>query len=228
MEENYRRASLLAWELRRRRRPLAVAPAPPDGRFFLGGRGLELWEWHRGFPPHGRPVVALDIETTGLRPGWDGVTEVALVREEPGERRVFRSFANPGRPIPPKVTEITGISDRDVREAPPLEEVLQEALPLLEGAVLVMQNAPFDLGFLTGPLKRIGYRIEGRVVDTLLAARRLMPGLRSYRLANLARVLAWPGSGFHRALSDAEATLWVAHELYFLKAAGRPLALEDL
>ncbi len=228
MESYYRRASRLAWRLRRAGRPLLWDGEPPDGRFYREGEALALWEWRIGFPPNGRPVAVLDLETTGLYPDRHGVTEIAVVRLEAGEKRVFQSFVNPGRPIPPKVQALTGITDTDVADAPPFEEVLAEARDYLEDAVWVIQNAPFDLGFLTPALARLGFRMEAKVVDTLRLARKTLPGLRSYRLGRLAEVLAWPGRGFHRALSDAEATLWVARELYYLRSRGRAIPLEEL
>jgi len=228
VESYYRRASRLAWRLRQEGRPLFWADRPPDGRFFRDGDALMLWEWRLEFPPAGRPVAVIDLETTGLYPGRDGVTEIAVVRLEGSEKRVFTSFVNPGRPIPPKVQRITGITDADVADAPPFEEVLLKAKPLLEDAVWVIQNASFDLGFLNPVLSRIGFKIDPKVLDTLRVAKRVLPGLRSYRLGHLAEVLAWPGEGFHRALADAEATLWVLHELYYLRANGRLISLEEL
>ncbi len=228
MESYYRRASRLAWRLRQEGRPLFWADRPPDGRFFRDGDALLLWEWRLEFPPGGRPVAVIDLETTGLYPDRHGVTEIAVVRLEGGEKRVFSAFSNPGRPIPPEVQRLTGITEDDVRQAPPFEEVLEAARPYLEGAVWIIQNAPFDLGFLTPALARIGFRMKPKVVDTLRLARKTLPGLRSYRLQRLAEVLAWPGGGYHRARSDAEATLWVAHELYYLRASGRAIPLEEL
>ena len=228
MEARFRQASRLAWRLRREGRPLLWSAEPPDGRFFREGEALGLWEWRLAFPPEGRPVVAIDVETTGLSPRRDRVTELAVVRLEAGEKRVYSRLVNPGRPIPPAVQRITGITDADVADAPPLEEVLLEARPLFEGAVWVIQNAGFDLGFLTAPLRRVGFRMRPKVVDTLRLARVSLPGLTSYRLGHLAEVLAWPGERFHRALDDAEATLWVARELYYLRASGRAIPLEVL
>ncbi len=228
MEERFRQASRLAWRLRREGRPLQLPLEPPDGRFFREGEALGLWEWRLGFPPGGRPLVAIDVETTGLSPERDRITEIALVRMEAAGRRIYRRLVNPGRPIPPRVQQLTGITDEDVRDAPPLEEILPEILPLVEDAVWVIQNASFDLGFLTPALRRAGLRMRPKVVDTLRLARVTLPGLRSYRLGHLAEVLAWPGRRFHRALDDAEATLWVARELYYLRAEGRAIPLEAL
>lgn len=228
MEERYRWASRLAWRLRKAGRPLLWPHDPPDGRFFRESGALGLWEWRLGFPPRGEPVAAIDLETTGLSPRRDGVTELAVVRLEAGEKRVFSRLVNPGRPIPPRVQALTGIADEDVADAPPLEEVLLEAAPLLQGAIWVIQNAGFDLGFLHPTLRRIGFRMKPKVVDTLRLARSVLPGLTSYRLGHLAGVLGWPGPRFHRALADAEATLWVARELYYLRAEGQPIPLEEL
>jgi len=228
MEERFRRASRLAWRLRKEGRPLLWPEEPPDGRFYREGEALGLWEWRIGFPPAGRPVVAIDLETTGLSPLRDRVTELALVRVEAGAKHTFARLVNPGRPIPPRVQQLTGITDADVRDAPPLEEVLLEARPLMEGAIWVIQNAGFDLGFLTPALERVGFRMNPKVVDTLRLARAFLPGLKSYRLGHLADVLAWPGRRFHRALDDAEATLWVLRELYYLRTEGRAIPLEAL
>ncbi len=229
MERRYRSASELAWRLRRLGRPLPLPVTdPPDGRFFVDGEGLGLWEWRYGFPPNDRPLVALDLETTGLSPRRDAITEIAVVRVEGGDRRTFSTLVRPHRPIPPGVERLTGITNAMVRDAPPLEEALEAALPLLEGAVWVIQNARFDLGFLAPALGRLGVRMEPDVVDTLALARRGLPGLRSYRLSHVADVLRWPGGGYHRALADAEAALWVARELYYLLGRGRPLPLEAL
>ena len=189
---------------------------------------LGLWEWRLGFPPKGVPLAAIDLETTGLYPGKDGVTELAVVRVEGEKVYRFSRLVNPKRPIPERVVRLTGIRNEDVRDAPPIEEVLREALPLLEGAVWVIQNAPFDLGFLTPVLRRLGVRITPKVVDTVSLARAALPGLKSYRLGYLSRVLALPPRRHHRALSDAEAALWVFRESYFLLARGREISLEEL
>ncbi len=230
MERRTREASRLAQFLRKRGRPLPWPGAePPDGRFFLEAGELGLWEWRRPFPPGGRPWVALDLETTGLSPARDAITEIAVVRLEGGEPRAFATLVRPHRPIPPRVERLTGITNELVRDAPPLEEALEAALPMLKDAVWVIQNAGFDLGFLAPALARLGVRMEPDVVDTLVLARRGLPGLRSYRLARLAEVLGWEGEGrHHRARADAEAALWVARELYYLLGRGRPLALEAL
>ncbi len=230
MERRYKRASELAWRLRREGRPLPFfLSAPPDGRFYLEAEGLGLWEWRYRFPPEDRPLVALDLETTGLSPRRDAITEIAVVRLEGGERRTYTSLVRPHRPIPPEVERITGITNELVRDAPPLEDALSGALPLLEGGVWVIQNAGFDLGFLAPALARLGVRMEPEVIDTLVLARRGLPGLKSYRLARLAEVLGFrPQGRYHRALADAEAALWVARELYYLLGRGRPMPLEAL
>jgi len=229
VERRYRSASELAWRLRRFGRPLPLPVTdPPDGRFFIDEEGLGLWEWRYRFPPDDRPLVALDLETTGLSPSRDAITEIAVVRVEGNHRRTFSTLVRPHRPIPPRVQRLTGITNAMVQEAPSLEEALEAALPLLQGAVWVIQNAGFDLGFLAPALARLGFRMEPDVVDTLVLARRGLPGLRSYRLSHVADVLRWEGGGYHRAMADAEAALWVARELYYLLGRGRPLPLEAL
>ncbi len=230
MEARYRYASRWVWKLRRLGQPVPVPSQPEwrDGRFFYEDGRLGLWEWRYPFPPDGRPLVAIDIETTGLSPGHDGITEFALVRREGGHWVRFQSFVQPGRPIPPRIQALTGIREDDVRDAPTIEEVLEKARPLFQDATWVIQNAPFDLGFLRPHLRRVGYKIEPKVIDTLGWARKGLPGVRRYGLGSLVEVLLIPVARQHRALADAEAAMHVAHELYYLLSSGTALPLEAL
>ncbi|NLE10215.1 MAG: GIY-YIG nuclease family protein [Actinobacteria bacterium] len=164
------------------------------------------------------PFVALDLETTGARAGASKITEVGAVRIE-GFREVrhFGTLVNPQRPIPPMITQITGITHEMVADAPRIEEVMPELLEFLEGAVVVAHNAPFDVGFLNYELQRLrGRRLGEGAIDTLPLARALAPGLPNYRLRTVADALGAPVTACHRALADAQAAGHV-----FVTLAGR-------
>ncbi|RIH81332.1 DNA polymerase III PolC-type [Meiothermus luteus] len=199
-----------------------------DGRFERRGGRVGLWEWSYGFPPRGEPVVVLDVETTGLSPERSEVIELALIRLENAQRVVFQRLVNPGGPIPPFISRLTGIRDADVQNAPDVYAVLQEAWPMLQGATLIIQNAPFDLGFLHPRLRRLGYRLDNPVVDTMDWARKALPALRKRGLDALAWAFDLEVAGRHRALGDAETTLQVAYEMYYMLTAGKPMAVGRL
>lgn len=175
--------------------------------------------------------VVVDLETTGLSPVRDRITEIGAVRARAGTVEAeLRSFVHPGQPIPAAVTAITGITDADVAHAPSIEEILPMLVDFIGGAVLVAHNAPFDVGFITAAAGRLGLRLPRfTVLDTAVLARRLIRDeVRDVRLSTLARHLRAPTSPDHRALNDARATLHVLHAL--IERAG-PLgasSLEDL
>lgn len=200
-----------------------------DGRFERGEAGIGLWEWKYSFPAQGEAIVVLDVETTGLSPDQNEIIELALVRLENGQRTVFERLVNPGVPIPPFISRLTGIRNEDVHGAADIYTVLCEALPMLEGATLVIQNASFDLGFLRPRLRRLGYRLENPVVDTIHWARKALPGLSKRGLDSLAWAFdLGPITGRHRALGDVETTLQVAYEMYYMLTAGKPCPVSQV
>ena len=153
------------------------------------------------------PFVVLDLETTGARAGASKITEIGAVRIE-GFREVrhLSTLVNPMRPIPPMITQITGITQEMVAGAPRIEEVIPELLEFLTGAVVVAHNAPFDVGFLNYELRRLkGRQLGEGAIDTLPLARALAPGLPNYRLHTVAEALGAPVAACHRALADAQA-----------------------
>lgn len=193
-----------------------------DRRFCWDGTEqgpLSLQRWEGPDPDLAEVAfVALDLETTGARAGLGKITEVGAVRIEGFQQvRRFGTLVNPMRPIPPMITQITGISQEMVADAPRIEEVLPELMEFLENAVVVAHNAPFDVGFLNYELQRLsGRRLGEGAVDTLPLARALAPGLPNYKLQTVAEALGAPVSAYHRALADAEAAAHV-----FLTLAGR-------
>jgi DNA polymerase-3 subunit epsilon len=175
--------------------------------------------------------VVLDLETTGLSPERDRITEVGAVRARGGEVLAeLRTFVHPGVPIPPAVTAITGITDADVANAPDVATVLPTVVDFLGDAVFVAHNARFDLGFLRAAARRLGLpALRPRVIDTAVLARRLIRDeVRDMRLGTLARHLRAPDSPDHRALNDARATLHVLHALIERASSYGATSIEDL
>jgi len=155
-----------------------------------------------------RPIVMLDFETTGLSPeSGDRITEVAALRIAGGEIvERYVSLVNCGVRIPPFITSLTGITQQMVDTAPLAEDVVPELIEFIGGDTLAAHNASFDEKFLKAEGARLGHacRHAGLVCSVKLS-RRVLPGLPSYRLGELARSLgiAFRGTA-HRAEADAE------------------------
>ena len=155
------------------------------------------------------PITSLDLETTGLEADGDRVVEAAVVRLEPdGVLRQRSYLINPGYPIPQASVEIHGITDEMVHGAPSFSAILPRLTSLIEGAILIAHNAPFDVGFIEAECHRCGLVPPKplAVVDTLVLARRVFRQPRS-NLGSLAQRIGLPLPGAHRALADARAAL---------------------
>lgn len=155
-----------------------------------------------------RPIVMLDFETTGLSPeAGDRITEVAALRIVGGEiRERYVSLVNCGVRIPSFITQLTGITQDMVDSAPSAGQVVPELLDFIGGDMLAAHNASFDEKFLKAEGWRIGRpTAHCGLVCSLKLARRLFPGLPSYKLGNLSSRLgiAFRGTA-HRAEADAE------------------------
>ncbi len=156
-------------------------------------------------------IVALDIETTGLNPDSDGITEIGAVRFK-GDRieDEFQTLINPGKRIPAHITRLTGITDSMVRNAPSIHEVLDELAYFVGDAPVLGHNVRFDLGFL----RRYGILTENEPLDTYEMAAVLMPNAGRYQLGALGQALGIPLPATHRALDDARVTHKVYTRLY--------------
>lgn len=156
-------------------------------------------------------IVALDIETTGLDPGKDSILEIGVVRFN--SHRVedeWSTLINPGRPIPPFITQLTGITDLMVREAPPIRSVIGKLAAFVGDNPVLGHSVRFDLSFL----RRHGILSLNDVLDTYELAAILMPGAGRYNLGALAQILSVPLPATHRALEDARVTRAVYQRLY--------------
>ena len=155
------------------------------------------------------PVVVMDFETTGLGPHCARVTEVAALRIEAG--RVtdrFVTLINCGVTVPAQITAITGITTAMVRAAPPVAEVMPALHRFVAGHPVVAHNAQFDQGFYEQELQRLQLRSSSEdFLCTIRVARRVLPGLATYKLSALsAHCGVRFSSAAHRAEADAQVT----------------------
>ena len=160
-----------------------------------------------------RIYVALDLETTGLDPQRDSILEIGAVKFRGDEvLDKFSSLVNPGRPVPPKITELTGITDEMVQNAPSLWSVLPRLSAFVRDLPVIGHNVAFDLGFL----RRQKVLASNESLDTFELAGILIPHEERYSLGKLTEALGVPEPQEHRALGDAQ----LAHQL-FLKLFDR-------
>lgn len=156
--------------------------------------------------------VAIDLETTGLDSSTDSIIELGAVRFRNGRAiERFERFVKPHvKRLPLEITELTGITDGDLADAPPLGEVAREFIDFVGASHFVGQNVAFDIGFLTAsPILKPHFspaKVIPRTHDTSLIARFLMPCIDAYGLASLTRRYKIPVRPNHRAACDAEAT----------------------
>lgn len=166
--------------------------------------------------------AVLDFETTGTQSVGEIIqVGLAIIEEDRSISRVYGSYVKPGTPIPPFITELTGIRDSDVEQAPELEEMMMELVPLLDDCVLVGHNVAFDFHFLQNALDRCGYLpFQGRILDTIDFLKICFPSLTTYQLGAVAAHFGLQHDRPHQADSDAHATALVLlrclEELYDL------------
>ncbi len=187
----------------------ALLGADPRVRQLPDGR------WAAVAEAQGSPLLedcafaVVDVETTGMRAADDDrITEIAVVVVQ-GTRRevVVDTLVNPGRPIPPAIVHLTGITDAMVAAAPSFDAVADAVSGALAGRVFVAHNARFDWGFVEHGLRRArGVLLAGSRLCTVRLARRLVPGLPSAGLDALVERFQLEMPARHRAAGDALAT----------------------
>jgi len=156
-------------------------------------------------------IVALDIETTGLDAQTDAIIEIGAVRFN-GKRieGEWTSLINPGRKIPPFITQLTGITDQMILEAPPIRAVLADLRDFVGELPILGHNIGFDLSFL----RKHGLFKTNDTLDTYEMASVLIPDAGRYNLGALGQALNIPLPASHRALDDARVTRGVYLRLY--------------
>ena len=164
--------------------------------------------------------VVLDLETTGLDPTRDRIIEIGAIRFIDGrEIEVFSTLINPGIPIPDFITKLTGITDKEVKHAPGIEEKLPELLEFIDDSILLGHQINFDAAFIEYLLRRqnnnfhmwdvetqrFKYFTNTRM-DTLFLARIFLPFLPRFTLSSVAAYFKIDLEKAHRAIDDARAS----------------------
>lgn len=155
-------------------------------------------------------IVCLDIETTGLDPEKEAIIEIGAIKFS-GKRVIaeFDVLINPRRPINQFITNLTGITNAMVMNAPYLSDVLREFVDFVGDAPILGQNVGFDLSFF----HKVGALKGNQTIDTYELASVLLPTASRYALGALASRLGVMQQNAHRALDDARATMEVYHKL---------------
>jgi DNA polymerase III subunit epsilon len=161
----------------------------------------------------------IDIETTGGSAARERITEIAVVVHD-GSKVIetFETLVNPERSIPTYITQITGISDAMVKDAPKFYEIAKKIVQLTEGAVFVAHNVRFDYGFVQEEFRRLGYTFSRQQLCTVKLSRVAFPGLRSYALGNLITHFGIKVKDRHRALADTLATTEIFEKILLTEA----------
>jgi DNA polymerase III subunit epsilon len=165
-------------------------------------------------------LVVIDTETTGLDAEVDRIVEIACVVYQRGQEVERVSLlVNPGRPIPKASSDVTGIDDEKVKDAPPFAAVAEQVLSLLNGAVPLAYNAEYDRKVLQAEMARAGFNLPQMPpalrrnvewLDPLIWARELQRAEKSRALSEVAARLGIELSQAHRAADDAIA----AHDVF--------------
>ncbi len=174
--------------------------------------------------------IAVDVETTGLRPLNQRVIEIALHRYRAGESvERFETLLNPGRSIPEFITRLTTIRDMDVAEAPVFVDVADRVLEFIGDGLLVGHNVRFDISFLNAELKRAKRQpLINERLDTLTMAVRYLDNLRKPSLDRVASALKLGTRDVHRAGRDAALTAQIAIRLTEIASRTGVRSIDDL
>ncbi len=180
--------------------------------------------------------IVVDLETTGLEPENNKIIEVGAIKFVDGEEaETFEHLVNPGVEIPEFITRLTGISDKDVADAPPIEKIFPELDRFLGGAPFVGHQVNFDASFIEyqyrvrhndfenwqNPVQRFKY-VDNVRMDTLFLSRILLPFLPKLKLGVVAKYFGYDIENAHRAIEDARATGHI-----FLELIDRALAVDN-
>lgn len=150
----------------------------------------------------------IDIETTGNSYKNGKITEIAIYQHNGQEvTGSYSTLINPEMDIPYFITELTGIDNKMVKDAPKFYEVAKTIIEMTTGRTFVAHNVSFDYKFIKEEYNRLGYKYDRKQMCTVRLSRRLLTGHRSYSLGKLCSDLGIEINGRHRAAGDALATV---------------------
>ena len=151
--------------------------------------------------------VVFDLETTGLDPLKEEIIEIGACKIVDGRiDKTFSTFVKPSKHIPREITELTGIDDNMVKDAPTINYVMPDFYKFCDGATIVAQNTAFDMSFIHNIAKKLSYNFDHETMDTMVMARNKLPGLKNYKLGTIVDALGISLENAHRAIHDATAT----------------------
>lgn len=156
--------------------------------------------------------IVFDLETTGLNASTHEILEIGAIKvyRDATEHETFQTLVKPSKKVPKKITEITGITQAMVdAEGKPIEEAFREFRAFIGELHLVTFNAEFDMAFIHAAALKQGTPVRNSVACALKMARRAWPGMKSYRLGELAKQGNLNIEGVHRALADAQLAMIV-------------------
>jgi len=171
----------------------------------------------------------VDIETTGLSPKREKITEIAIYVHD-GKKIVdeFTTLLNPEIEIPYRITQLTGINNKMVNESPKFYEVAKRIVEMTEGTTFVGHNVHFDYNFIRKEFREFGYDYQRKKICTAKLSRKLLPGRRSYGLGKLCNELGIPNQSRHRAYGDAMATVKLFEILLKVEKNIQDISLREL
>ena len=191
-----------------------------DPRLTLNGDTVELVaDAFEGRELAGAEFVVFDLETTGAKAPPCRITEIGAYRVRNGEIvDEFQTLLNPEMPIPRFITELTGISDDMVADAPRFADVAPDFLSFIGDSVLVAHNSGFDMRFLNYEIGRVfpDYRVANPCLCTVQLSRKLLPHIANHKLVTVADHYSIDLINHHRASADAFATAHI-----FINLLGR-------
>ena len=171
-----------------------------------------------------KDFVAFDTETTGLKTGGNDVIQLSAIKyRDFFAVEKFNTYIKPRRPIPARITEINGITDEMVEDAPLFYQIIDSFNEFIEDLPLVAHNAPFDVKRLY--VNGMDSIEEKTVYDTLSLSRRILKGEDSYKLSNICETAQIFMTDAHNAIYDS----FAAGELFiYLIATRREITVDDL
>lgn len=169
----------------------------------------------------------IDIETTGGNSKNDKITEIAIYVHD-GEKIIkeYQTLINPERPIPYFISQLTGIDDKMVENAPKFYEVAKNIVETVKDTVFIAHNVGFDYNFIREEFKSLGFEFKMKKLCTVQLSRKLLPGMDSYSLGKLCKELNIEINGRHRAAGDALATVKL-FDILLAKDNNRFIKLND-
>jgi DNA polymerase-3 subunit epsilon len=156
----------------------------------------------------------VDIETTGNGYTGSKITEISIFKHD-GEKVIdeFTTLVNPECNIPPFITNLTGITNAMVGNAPKFYEIAKQVIEITKGSIFVAHSVNFDYNIIKSEFKELGFPFNRKKLCTVRLSRKLIPGLQSYSLGVLCKSQGITISDRHRARGDAEATVILFEEL---------------